>query len=59
MVNQPDLFGMFGAIDAFDVDPRNAKIALTTAQGVFEPPLKDSQTTRHITSASAWASSRT
>ncbi len=41
VVNQPDLFGMFGAIDAFDVDPRNAKIALTTAQGVFEPPLKD------------------
>jgi len=41
VVNQPDLFDMFGAIDAFDVDPQNAKIALTTAQGVFEPPLKD------------------
>ena len=41
VINQPDLFNMFGAIDAFDVDPSNAKIALTTTQGVFEPPLKD------------------
>jgi hypothetical protein len=40
VINQPDLFNMFGAIDAFDVDPTNAKIALTTTQGVFEPPLK-------------------
>lgn len=39
VVNQPELFNMFGAIDAFDVDPRNAKIALTTTQGVFEPPV--------------------
>jgi peptidoglycan hydrolase-like protein with peptidoglycan-binding domain len=39
VVNQPELFDMFGAIDAFDVDPKNAKIALTTTQGVFEPPL--------------------
>ena len=38
VVNQPDLFGMFGAIDAFDVDPRNAKIALTTAQGCLRAP---------------------
>src|SRR5262249_56853980 len=30
VVQQPNLFGMFGAIDAFDVDPGNAKIALTT-----------------------------
>jgi len=41
LVNQPELFNMFGAIDAFDVDPANAKIALTTGQGAFEPPLKD------------------
>jgi hypothetical protein len=41
VVNQPDLFGMFGAIDAFDVDTGNAKIALTTGQGAFEPPMKD------------------
>lgn len=50
VVNRPDLFDMFGAIDAFDVDPQNAKIALTTAQGVFEPPLKDGadNPARHI-----------
>lgn len=50
VVNQPDLFGMFGAIDAFDVDPKNAKIALTTVQGVFEPPLKDGEDNpaRHV-----------
>lgn len=41
VLNRPDLFDMFGAIDAFDVDPANAKIALTNAQGVFEPALKD------------------
>ena len=41
VVNQPELFNMFGAIDAFDVDPANAKIALTSGQGVFEPPLKN------------------
>lgn len=41
VVNRPDLFNMFGAIDAFDVDPNNAKIALTNAKGVFEPELKD------------------
>lgn len=41
VVNRPDLFNMFGAIDAFDVDPGNAKIALTTPKGVFEPALKD------------------
>lgn len=39
VVTQPELFNMFGAIDAFDVDPTNAKIALTTVQGVFQPPL--------------------
>lgn len=43
VVNRPDLFDMFGAIDAFDVDPNNAKIALTTAQGVFEPIFKDGE----------------
>jgi peptidoglycan hydrolase-like protein with peptidoglycan-binding domain len=50
VVNQPDLFNMFGAIEAFDVDPANAKIALTTTQGVFEPPLKDGadNPARHI-----------
>lgn len=37
VVNDPQLFDMFGAIDAFDVDKANAKIALTTSQGVFEP----------------------
>jgi peptidoglycan hydrolase-like protein with peptidoglycan-binding domain len=41
VVNRPDLFNMFGAIDAFDVDSNNAKIALTNSQGVFEPALKD------------------
>ena len=41
VINRPDLFEMFGAIDAFDVDPGNAKIALTNAQGVFEPAIKD------------------
>jgi hypothetical protein len=39
VLSQPDLFGMAGAIDAFDVDRNNAKIALTTVQGVFEPPV--------------------
>jgi peptidoglycan hydrolase-like protein with peptidoglycan-binding domain len=50
VVNRPDLFDMLGAIDAFDVDPGNAKIALTTVQGVFEPPLKDGEDNpaRHI-----------
>ncbi len=50
VVNQPDLFNMFGAIDAFDVDPGNAKIALTTLQGVFQPPLKNGadNPARHI-----------
>ena len=50
VVNQPELFNMFGAIDAFDVDPTNAKIALTTGQGVFEPPLKNGadNPARHI-----------
>ncbi len=50
VINQPDLFNMFGAIDAFDVDPKNAKIALTTAQGVFQPPLQDGadNPARHI-----------
>jgi peptidoglycan hydrolase-like protein with peptidoglycan-binding domain len=50
VVNQPDLFNMFGAIDAFDVDPGNAKIALTTPQGVFEPPTIDGEDNpaRHI-----------
>jgi peptidoglycan hydrolase-like protein with peptidoglycan-binding domain len=41
VLNRPDLFNMFGAIDAFDVDSNNAKIALTNAQGVFEPAIKD------------------
>jgi peptidoglycan hydrolase-like protein with peptidoglycan-binding domain len=41
VLNRPDLFNMFGTIDAFDVDPNNAKIALTNAQGVFEPAVKD------------------
>jgi peptidoglycan hydrolase-like protein with peptidoglycan-binding domain len=50
VVNRPELFDMFGAIDAFDVDPNNAKIALTTVQGAFEPPLKDGadNPARHI-----------
>lgn len=50
VINQPDLFGMFGAIDAFDVDPGNAKIALTTVQGVFEPPFVEGEDNpaRHI-----------
>jgi len=50
VINQPDLFNMFGAIDAFDVDPGNAKIALTTAQGVFEPALQNGadNPARHI-----------
>ncbi len=50
VVNQPDLFGMFGAIDAFDVDRGNAKIALTTGQGVFQLPLKNGvdNPARHI-----------
>jgi peptidoglycan hydrolase-like protein with peptidoglycan-binding domain len=50
VVNQPDLFGMFGAIEAFDLDPGNAKIALVTVKGVFEPPLKDGadNPARHI-----------
>lgn len=50
VINQPELFNMFGAIDAFDVDPTNAKIALTTTQGVFEPPLIDGadNPARHI-----------
>ena len=50
VVNQPDLFNMIGAIDAFDVDPNNSKIAFTTVKGVFEPPLKkgEDNPARHI-----------
>ena len=50
VVNRPELFDMFGAIDAFDVDPGNAKIALTTLQGAFEPALKNGadNPARHI-----------
>ncbi|WP_448950452.1 peptidoglycan-binding protein [Labrys neptuniae] len=50
VINQPDLFGMFGAIEAFDVDPSNAKIALTRPQGVFEPAVIDGgdNPARHI-----------
>lgn len=49
VVNRPDLFNMFGAIEAFDVDPNNAKIALTSGKGVFQP-LKDGadNPARHI-----------
>jgi hypothetical protein len=41
---------MFGAIEAFDVDRGNAKIALTTGQGVFEPPVVEGEDNpaRHI-----------
>jgi hypothetical protein len=50
VVSQPDLFNFLGAIEAFDVDPDNAKIALTTFQGVFEPPLVagEDNPARHI-----------
>lgn len=50
VVNRPDLFDMFGAVEAFDVDPGNAKIALTTVQGVFEPSIVDGEDNpaRHI-----------
>ena len=50
VVNQPELFNMFGAIDAFDVDPNDAKIAFTTPLGVFEPPLikGEDNPARHI-----------
>ncbi|BCW89701.1 hypothetical protein sos41_28670 [Alphaproteobacteria bacterium SO-S41] len=37
VINEPTLFDIFGTNDAFDVDKANAKIALTTSQGVFEP----------------------
>ena len=50
MVNQPELFGLLGAIEAFDVDPANTKIAFTTVKGVFEPPLLkgEDNPARHI-----------
>ena len=50
VVNQPELFGMLGAVDAFDVDPKNTKFAFTIAQGVFEPPLMNGEDNpaRHI-----------
>jgi len=50
VIDQPELFGMLGAIEAFDVDPSNAKIALTRPGGVFEPPLIDGEDNpaRHI-----------
>jgi hypothetical protein len=50
VVNRPDLFDFFGAIEAFDVDPANPKIALTTVQGVFEPSIVDGEDNpaRHI-----------
>ena len=50
VVNQPDLFGLLGAVEAFDVDPKNPKIAFTIAKGVFEPPLVDGgdNRARHI-----------
>jgi len=50
VIDRPELFDMFGAIDAFDVDPNNAKIALTTPEGVFEPPLINGEDNpaRHI-----------
>jgi peptidoglycan hydrolase-like protein with peptidoglycan-binding domain len=50
VVNQPELFGLLGAVEAFDVDPGNPKFAFTTAQGVFEPPLLEGadNPARHI-----------
>lgn len=50
VVNQPGLFDLLGAIEAFDVDRGNAKIALTTPKGVFQPPIKDGadNPARHI-----------
>ncbi|HEX3872162.1 MAG TPA: hypothetical protein VHV77_17075 [Pirellulales bacterium] len=50
VVNQPELFGMLGAVDAFDVDPSDALIASTNRQGAFLPPLKDGadNPARHI-----------
>jgi peptidoglycan hydrolase-like protein with peptidoglycan-binding domain len=50
VVNRPDLFDMFEAEDAFDVDRANPKIALTTVKGVFEPPVKNGadNPARHI-----------
>jgi hypothetical protein len=39
VLNQPETIGMLGAIDAFDVDPGNGKIALTQDRAIFEPPL--------------------
>ena len=57
MVDRPESFGLLGAIEAFDVDPANTKIALTTVQGVFEPPLLEGEGTRPGTSGLASASS--
>jgi len=50
VTSRPDLFNFLGAIEAFDVDPGNAKIALTTVQGIFEPPLDggEDNPARHI-----------
>ena len=50
VVNQPELFGLLGAVEAFDVDPKNTKFAFTIAQGVFEPPLikGEDNRARHI-----------
>jgi hypothetical protein len=38
VVNRPDLFGMLGAIEAFDIDWTIA-VAAAALRGVFEPPL--------------------
>ena len=46
VVNQPELFGLLGAVEAFDVDPKNTKFAFTIAQGVFEPPLVNGEDNR-------------
>lgn len=50
VLEQPDLFGMFGAVEAFDVDSNNPKIAFTRPKGVFEPPLINGEDNpaRHI-----------
>lgn len=50
VVSRPDLFDMFEAAEAFDIDRANPKIALTRVKGVFEPPVKDGadNPARHI-----------
>jgi peptidoglycan hydrolase-like protein with peptidoglycan-binding domain len=46
LVNQPELFNLLGAVNAFDLDSNTGNVALAAVQGVFEPPVVDGKANR-------------